>query len=50
MTSPQPLDQRLDGGRVEHIGAKLHIPAIPAGCPAEFQRSASVNVRSMRAD
>ena len=26
---PPPLDQRLDAGRVEHVGAKLHRPADP---------------------
>ena len=27
----EPLDQRLDAGRVEHVGAELHRPADPGG-------------------
>ena len=27
----QPLDQRFDAGRVEHVGAKFHVPANPGG-------------------
>ena len=43
----QPLDQRLDAGRVEHVGAKLHRPADPGGLtglgPAFGQRKRQVH-------
>ena len=55
----QPLDQRLDAGRVEHIGAKLHLPADPGGLtglgPAFSQRkrqihAGGVGIRRQRRD
>ncbi len=57
--SLQPLDQRLDGGRVEHVGAELHRAAdaggITGGSPAFAQREGQVHpgnpgVRRQRCD
>ena len=58
-TRSEPLDQRLDAGRVEHVGAKLHRPGNPGGLtglgPAFGQgkhqiHAGGVGVRRQRGD